>query len=74
MFKKVMRWDPREKKLRIARVFWVRGIVGKGGYSACLSFSLMPVLLSVRRGSMGIRVVVFGFSAHYRRSYGGLFC
>lgn len=73
-FKKVMTWDPQESKLRLFRLMWERGVMGSGGYSSCLSLALMPKLFSFARiAGYRCRLVVFGLSMHYRRSYGGRF-
>lgn len=75
-FKSVMTWSAAESKVRLFRVIWERGIMGKGGYSACFSVALVPKLFSWGRdwfSANGWRLIVLGISLHYRTSYGGRF-
>ena len=74
-FKRIMRWDSREKKLRLFRIIWNRGEVGDGkGFSACFSVALVRKLFKFDTTIYDqVRVVIFGLSLHYMRSYGGKF-
>lgn len=73
--KRVMRYDPRIRKFRIARLMWVRGVCGSGGgYSTKLSVSLVPMLIGWSRGLHEWRMTLLGVQLHYLRSYGGLIC
>jgi hypothetical protein len=72
--KRVMRYDPIQKKLRLLRVMWERGTVGScRGFSAKLSLSLVPRLLGRLKADNGWRFTLLGVSVSYRRSYGGTF-
>lgn len=72
--KLVMRLDRRERKLRLFRLLWQRGTVGDGdGYSAKLSFALVPKLFEYRLELFGWRTTLFGVHVHHRKSYGGIF-
>lgn len=71
-FKRVFRYDPDNRKLRLFRVLWQHGKVGDGkGYSAKLSFALAPILYSRKKSSFGWRFTLFGLQLHHRRAYGG---
>lgn len=73
-FKKIMTISKRERKVRLFRLIWERGIMGQGGYSAFLSFGLMPKIWQWNRNSPSEALfVIFGIVFHYRRSYGGRF-
>lgn len=70
--RKIMRYDPSNRLLRVGRVMWERGIVGDGdGYSVKLSVGLRPALFRWKRGSTGWLLTVLGLRVHYDRSYGG---
>lgn len=60
-FKSVLIFDPREKKYRLCRVTWERGAVGH-----CVSFALMPTFARIARWPCEWRVVLLGFSVHWR--------
>lgn len=71
-WKRVMRYDPGNRLLRIGRVMWERGTVGDGqGYSVKLSLGLRPTLFRWLREGDGWLLTVAGVRLHYRRSYGG---
>lgn len=70
-FKTVGTWAPDERVLRLFRVVWSRGHLGNGGYTAKVSFALMPKLLQFKRGYWSLLVVLLGVRVHYMRSYGG---
>lgn len=73
-FKSIMRFEPFQRKFRLFRVMWERGMVGDGvGYSAKVVLSLVPAIASYSINSSELRVTLFGLSLHYRRSYGGIF-
>lgn len=73
-FKRVMRYDPTEKKLRLFRLIWDVGNVGDGvGYSGILSFSLLPRLWAFDKDWHEWRLTLLGISIHTRLSYGGRF-
>lgn len=72
-WKSVLRWDPGQKKLRLARLMWERGAPGFGGHSAKLALSLTPKLWSLVAADSDVRVTVLGCQVHYRASMGGLF-
>lgn len=72
-FRTVLRRDPSQRMLRLARVVWRRGTVGDGrGYSASLSLALRPALFSWRTEYSGWLLTVAGVRLHYQRSYGGI--
>lgn len=72
--KRVMRFDPTQKKLRLFRLIWNTGNVGDGiGYSAKLSVSLVPKLYGFKSAWDGWRLTVLGMSVHKRVSFGGRF-
>lgn len=71
--RKLMRYDPGSKMLRVGRVVWQRGEVGDGqGYSTKLTLGLRPALFSWRRESRGWKLIVLGVRVHLDRSYGGI--
>lgn len=72
--KPVMTWSAAERKARLFRVMWERGMVGDGkGYSAKLAASLVLKFAEWRRYADGWRLTLAGLSLHYRKSYGGRF-
>lgn len=72
--KPVFTWSSTERKVRLFRIIWKRGIVGDGkGYSAFLSLSLVPHLFWWHSLWDGFDVVVLGLRIHHKRSYGGRF-
>lgn len=73
--KKVLRYDPTQRKTRLFRLLWIKGIVGipNGGHSAKLAFSIRPVVFRWQMGTLGEwRLVLFGVDIHYLRSAGGV--
>jgi hypothetical protein len=76
-FKRVMRYAPDERIFRIGRILYQGGPVGSrpgapgGGYSAKLSVSLTPRLLSFSRGLSEWTLTVMGVRVHHRKAYGG---
>jgi len=75
-FRRVMTWSADERKVRLFRIVWERGVVGDGrGYSAFLSLGLIPRLAAFQRKPTfcELRVTLLGVALHYRRSYGGRF-
>lgn len=72
-FKRVMRYAPPERKFRLFRIMWNRGIVGKGGYSAKVAVSLWPKLFHFQRDFNEWRLTILGISVHRVLSYGGVF-
>ena len=71
-FKPVMKLDPRAKILRLFRILWIVGTVGKGdGYSAKLSFGLQPKGYQFRRAFNEWILVILGLRLHKKKSYGG---
>lgn len=72
-YKNVMTWDSGQKKFRVFRFLWQRGIVGDGfGYSAKLSFSIVAKLFSFTRGMFGWRLTVLGLQIHHLKAFGGI--
>lgn len=72
--KPIMRYDPSNRMLRLARLMWQRGKVGDGvGYSAKLSIGLRPAIFAFHRDWDGWRLTVLGVRLHHQRSYGGIF-
>lgn len=71
--KQVMRYDPRQRKFRLFRVMWTKGIVGKGGYSTKLAVSLLPKLIGFERDFNEWRLTLLGISIHKKVSFGGVF-
>lgn len=73
-YKIVMRLDAIQRHFRLFRLLWTKGKVGDGnGYSAKLSFGLIPKLFSYERLSQyDIALIVFGLRFHYKRAYGGI--
>lgn len=69
----VARYEPGQRKLRLFRVMWSRGVVGKGGYSAKIAVSLWPKLFHFERDFNEWRITVLGISIHRKLSYGGIF-
>lgn len=72
-FKRVMRYERRQRKFRLFRLMWVRGTVGMGGYSAKLAVALWPRLFHFERGWHEWRLTILGISVHMLRSRGGMF-
>lgn len=72
-FKRVMRYEPGQHKLRLFRIMWTVGNVGKGGYSAKIAVSLWPKLFHFERDYNEWRITVLGISVHKRLSFGGVF-
>jgi hypothetical protein len=69
----ILRYDRRNRLLRLARVVWQRGIAGDGtGYSSKLSLALRPAAFAWRREWDGWLLTVAGVRLHYQRSYGGI--
>ena len=71
--KTVLRYDPSNRLLRLARLMWQRGSVGNGGYSAKLSVGLRPALFAFHRDWDGWRIIVAGIRVHFQKSFGGVF-
>lgn len=70
--KLVLTWSPEEKKVRICRLLWSRGVVGDGkGYSCGLSLNLVPHLFMVRREWNSWRITFLGVGLHFQKAYGG---
>lgn len=79
VFKKVLRYSPQEKKLRLFRVLWTNPIIIRESLdtrfrynteSNCkLSFSIVPQLLSYRKTFDGYRFSVLFIHVHYRVSH-----
>lgn len=73
-FKKVFKLSRHEKKIRLFRVIWCRGLVGSGGYSAKVTVGIVPRFFMFNRtGGDDVRLVVCGVDIHFRKSYGGFF-
>lgn len=73
-FKPVWTWSAPERKVRLFRIVWERGVVGDGdGYSAMLSFSFVPRLYANVPVLFGFDVTVLGVRMHHKRAYGGRF-
>lgn len=71
--KNVMRYDPRQRKLRLFRLLWQVGTVGDGdGYSAKLSFALVPKLFGWSDEFFGWRLTLLCVQVHHLRAYGGI--
>lgn len=70
---RVFRYDRSNRLLRIARLVWDRGEVGRGGYSNKLSIGMRPCLATIRRECDGWIVTFLGVRLHYQRAYGGRF-
>ena len=69
----VMRKDTRRPLLSLFRLLWTHGVVGDGkGYSAKLSFAMIPRIVYWRRDRFEWLLIVMGLRIHYRRSYGGI--
>lgn len=72
--KPVMRWDSTQRKLRLFRLMWRRGIVGDGkGYSAKAAVSVTPRLFGFVRDFDGWRLTLLGVQVHHVKSWGGIF-
>lgn len=73
-FKRVLRYSPRERKLGLFRLLWVRGDIktDKNAYSAKLSFAVRPVWFRWQKEWRSYRMVLLGIDVHYKRSYGGI--
>lgn len=71
--KRVMRYEPPQRKFRLFRVMWERGVVGKGGYSAKVAVSLWPRLFHFERDFNEWRLTILGLSVHRKKNYGGIF-
>ena len=71
--KPLMTYAPYNHKFRFIRFIWTKGVFGSGGYDAMLSFSWMPKIFKFEhvKSIPKIRIVILGFSIHYKRSYGG---
>lgn len=71
-FKRVLRFDPYERKLRLFRVMWeANGGPGPDGYSAKVSLNLVPKLFAIKRETFDLRIALMGVQVHVHRSYGG---
>jgi hypothetical protein len=71
--KPLFTYTPYQKQYRVFRCLLQRGIVGDGqGFSAYVSFSLVPKFIHVQREWHSIIVVLLGCRLHYKRSYGGI--
>lgn len=71
--KPVFRYDPTQRKFRLFRLLWTRGVVGDGkGYSAKLAVSLRPKLFQFQRDFNEWRVTILGIDIHNKLSYGGV--
>jgi hypothetical protein len=69
--RRVLRYDPHQRLVRVARAVWQRGTVGDGrGYSAALSLSLCRVPFDWHREWNAWFLVVAGVRLHYRRDWG----
>lgn len=74
-FKKIMRYDSTQKKLRLGVFIWQRGAWGGGRpYSFKLTLALQPALFSFRREWDQVRMTLLGLSVNYHESAGGTFC
>lgn len=75
-FSPVFTYSHYEKKLRLFRIAWERGIPGDGeGYSNGWSISLIwkwPGFFAMHTPH-NWRVTILGLSIHYLKSYGGRF-
>lgn len=71
--KRVLRYDPTQRKFRVFRFLWVNGRVGDGnGYSAKLAIALRPVIFRWQTDVLKEwRLIFLGIDIHYRRSFGG---
>lgn len=76
--RRIMRWDPTLRKLRMFRVVWQRGEWGMKTpegrcipYSFALTVGLRPALFSFRREYDQVRTTLFGVVVNYHRSAGG---
>jgi len=69
---------PYERKVRLFRAVWSRlggpGAHNKRGYSAKLSFNLVPRAFQWKRERSDLRVAILGVQVHYQRHYGGWIC
>jgi len=72
-FKLIETFDPVERKVRLFRLIWKKGEVGKGGYSSFLSLSLLPRLFKFEQDFNEWRLTLLGISLHKKVSYGGVF-
>lgn len=79
-FKKIMRWDRNQRKLRIGAFIWQRGEWGMKTadgrcipYSFKLTVALRPALFSLHRTWDEVRCTLLGVSLNYHRSAGGRF-
>lgn len=71
-FKRVMRYDSRQKLYRLGRFLWSCGKVGDGkGFSVKFSIALSRALFQFRRDRNEWLLTLFGVRLHYRRAYGG---
>lgn len=72
--KRVMRYDPTQKKLRLFRLLWRRGTPGLpgGGYSAKLSVSLVPRIFGWAREWHSWRLTLAGVQVHAQKAFGGI--
>lgn len=72
--KRVMRYDPTQKKLRLFRLLWGHGTPGLpgGGYSAKLSVSLVPRVFGWDRGWHEWRITLAGVRLHHLKAFGGI--
>lgn len=72
-FKRVLRYSPNERMLRLFRLTWDIGEVGFGGVSHKISVGLQRSLLYFDRECDGWRATLLGFHVSHKRSYGGRF-
>ena len=72
-FKRVLRLDPYERKLRLFRVMWeANGGPGPNGYSVKVSLNLVPRLFAFKRERNDLRVALMGVQVHLHRSHSGV--
>lgn len=70
----VRRYDRAERKFRLFRLLWERGIIGhQGGWSSMFSVALQPSWVGWSRGLFEWHLWFCGIVLHYHRSFGGRF-
>jgi hypothetical protein len=74
-----MRWDPTQKKLRMFRIVWQRGVWGMKDsnghdlpYSFAVTIGIRPALFSYNRTWDQTRVTLLGVFVNHHRSAGGV--
>jgi hypothetical protein len=77
-FRWIMRWDSDQRRLRIARLLWNRGVWGMKDadgrcvpYSFALTLAIRPAWFSFGSEHGQVRITIAGIAINYHSSAGG---